>query len=55
MIKTLWHSGYNDMHGYERKIMIGHYSGRMQWWYLYIGFDYDYKVQGKPKNIFGNE
>jgi CopA family copper-resistance protein len=54
-ISTLWHLGYHDMHGYESETMIGRYLGRMQWWFPYIGFDYHYKVEGGPKNIFGNE
>ncbi len=52
---TLWHLGYHDMHGYESETMIGRYLGRMQWWYPYVGFDYHYKVEGGPKNIFGSE
>ena len=52
---TLWHLGYHDMHGYESETMFGRYLGKMQWWYPYIGFDYHYKVEGGPKNIFGHE
>ena len=52
---TLWHLGYHDMHGYESETMIGRYLGRMQWWYPYVGFDYHYKMEGGPKNLFGNE
>ena len=52
---TLWHLGYHDMHGYESETMIGRYLGRMQWWYPYAGFDYHYKVEGGPKNLFGSE
>lgn len=52
---TLWHLGFHDMHGYESETMIGRYLGRMQWWYPYIGFDYHYKIEGGPKNIFGGE
>ena len=52
---TLWHLGYHDMHGYESETMFGRYLGRMQWWYPYVGFDYHYKREGGPKNIFGNE
>jgi hypothetical protein len=51
----IWHLGYHDMHGYETEIMLGRYLGRMQWWFPYIGFDYHYKMEGGPKNIFGNE
>lgn len=54
-ISTLWHLGYHDKHGYESETMIGRYLGRMQWWFPYIGFDYHYKVEGGPKNLFGNE
>lgn len=54
-ISTLWHLGYHDMHGYESETMIGRYLGRMQWWFPYIGFDYHYKMEGGPKNIFGDE
>jgi len=27
----------------------------MQWWFPYVGFDYHYKEEGGPKNIFGGE
>ena len=54
-VSTLWHLGYQDMHGYESETMIGRYLGRMQWWFPYVGFDYHYKTEGGPKNIFGNE
>lgn len=54
-LSTLWHLGYHDMHGYESETMIGRYLGRMQWWYPYVGFDYHYKVEGGPKNLFGGE
>ena len=52
---TLWHLGYSDMHGYESETMVGRYMGRMQWWYPYVGYDYHYKKEGGPKNIFGGE
>jgi hypothetical protein len=54
-ISTFWHLGYHDEHGYESETMIGRYLGRMQWWYPYAGFDYHYKVEGGPKNLFGDE
>ncbi len=54
-ISTLWHLGYHDMHGYESETMIGRYFGKMQWLYPYVGFDYHYKMEGGPKNIFGSE
>jgi FtsP/CotA-like multicopper oxidase with cupredoxin domain len=52
---TMWHLGYHDMHGYESETMVGRYLGRMQWWYPYIGYDYHYKMEGGPENIFGDE
>ena len=52
---TLWHLGYQDMHGYESETMIGRYIGRMQWLYPYVGYDRHYKIDGGPKNIFGSD
>ena len=54
-VSTLWHLGYHDEHGYESETMFGRYFGRMQWWFPYVGFDYHYKEEGGPKNIFGSE
>jgi CopA family copper-resistance protein len=54
-LSTMWHLGYHDMHGYESETMIGRYLGKMQWLYPYAGFDYHYKKEGGPKNIFGGE
>ena len=52
---TLWHLGLHDMHGYESETMIGRYIGKMQWLFPYVGFDYHYKIEGSPSNIFGSE
>ena len=52
---TVWHLGYTNTHGYESETMIGRYLGKMQWWFPYVGFDYYYKKEGGPKNIFGSE
>ena len=54
-VSTLWHLGYHDMHGYESETMVGKYLGKMQWLYPYIGFDYHFKMEGGPNNIFGSE
>ena len=54
-ISTMWHLGLSKMEGYESETMIGRYLGRMQWIYPYIGFDYHYKIDGGPKNIFGSD
>ncbi len=54
-LNSLWHLGYHDQHGYESETMVGRYLGRMQWWFPYVGFDYHYKIEGGPKNLFGSE
>ena len=54
-LNTMWHLGYHDMHGYESETMLGRYLGKMQWVYPYVGFDYHFKIEGGPKNIFGSE
>ena len=54
-LSTMWHLGFEDMHGYENETTIGRFMGRMQWWFPYIGFDYHFKMEGGPKNLFGNE
>ncbi len=53
--ETTWHLGYHDEHGYESETMIGKYLGKMQWWFPYVGFDYHFKKEGGPKNIFGDD
>ncbi len=54
-VSSLWHLGYHDMHGYESETMVGRYLGKMQWLYPYIGYDFHYKIEGGPNNIFGSE
>jgi CopA family copper-resistance protein len=54
-LSTMWHLGYHDRHGFESENMIGRYLGKMQWWYVYAGYDFHYKKPGGPENIFGNE
>ncbi len=54
-VSTLWHLGYHDMHGYESETMFGRWIGRNQWLFPYVGFDYHYKKEGGPKNLFGSE
>ncbi len=64
--QTMWHLGYHAEHGFESETMFGRYLDKMQWWYLYTGFDYHYKMEGmapknffipegSPRNIFGSE
>jgi len=51
---TMWHLGINDTKGYESETMFGRYFGRMQWTYVYTGFDYHYKkTDEQEKNLFG--
>jgi len=52
---AMWHLGYHNEHGYESETMIGRYLGKMQWWQPYVGFDYHFKKEGGPENLFGNE
>ncbi|MGB4846200.1 MAG: multicopper oxidase domain-containing protein [Ferruginibacter sp.] len=54
-LNTLWHLGYHDMHGYESETMFGRWMGRNQWLFPYVGFDYHFKMEGGPKNLFGSE
>ncbi len=54
-LSTLWHLGFHDRHGYESETMLGRYIGRNQWLFPYVGFDYHFKMEGGPKNLFGNE
>ncbi len=54
-LSTMWHLGFHDEHGYENETMFGRYLGKMQWWFPYIGFDYHFKREGGPKNLFGGE
>lgn len=54
-LRTLWHLGYQAKHGYESETYLGRYLDRMQWLFPYIGFDYHYKKEGGPENIFGSD
>ncbi|MBS1683991.1 MAG: multicopper oxidase domain-containing protein [Bacteroidetes bacterium] len=65
-IETMWHLGWHSGHGFESETSVGRYLGKMQWWYVFVGFDYHYKTMstGMKKepldyliapNIFGNE
>jgi len=56
--ESLWHLGYQDHHGYESETSVGRYFGKMQWWYVYAGFDYHYKSasgirKDEAYNLFG--
>lgn len=53
-IQTEWRLGYNDRSGYESESHVGRYFGKMQWAFVYTGFDWRYrKSSGSEKNLFG--
>jgi CopA family copper-resistance protein len=64
-IATAWHLGLHPEHGEESETTVGRYLGRMQWWRLFIGYDYHYKKLGPNgeeikkgimgRNIFGGD
>lgn len=58
--ETLWHLGIRSHHGYESETSVGRYLGRMQWWYVYAGFDYHAKTadairKDEEYNLFGQK
>jgi hypothetical protein len=63
--QTIWHLGMKPEHGYESETTVGRYLGRMQWWHVFVGFDYHYKklingIESETgtligKNIFGSD
>ena len=59
-LETMWHLGSEPHHGYESETNIGRYLGRMQWWFVYAGFDYHYKMKDAIRNdeaynLFGQQ
>ncbi len=52
--QTEWKVGFNQRAGYESQGQFGRYLGKMQWWFPYIGWDFQYH-QNDPvsKNMFG--
>lgn len=49
-LETMWHLGSEPHHGYESETNVGRYLGRMQWWFVYAGFDYHYKMKDAIRN-----
>ncbi len=65
-MSTMWHLGWHSEHGFESETSIGRYFGKMQWWYVFVGFDLHYKTMSADMkkspldyliapNIFGSE
>lgn len=59
-LETMWHLGSEPHHGYESETNVGRYLGRMQWWFVYAGFDYHYKMKDAIRhdeayNLFGQQ
>jgi CopA family copper-resistance protein len=52
--QTQWKVGFTQQAGYESQGQIGRYLGKMQWWFPYVGWDFQYH-QNDPtgKNMFG--
>jgi FtsP/CotA-like multicopper oxidase with cupredoxin domain len=54
--QTEWKVGFNDQAGYESQGQFGRYLGRMQFWFPYIGWDFQYHAGGvTEKTTFGQE
>ena len=54
--QTEWKVGFNDQAGYESQGQLGRYLGRMQYWFPYLGWDFQYHAgEINNKTIFGQE
>jgi FtsP/CotA-like multicopper oxidase with cupredoxin domain len=54
-LQTEWRVGFTKENGYESESHLGRYLGKMQWWYLYAGWDIRHRKIDKPeKDLFGN-
>ncbi len=54
-LQTEWRVGLTRENGYESESHIGRYLGKMQWWYVYAGWDFRHrKMEGPEKDLFGN-
>ena len=51
----MWHLGYHDIMVMKVKQCWQVYWVECNGGIPYVGFDYHYKKEGGPKNIFGNE
>lgn len=54
-LQAEWRVGLTKEHGYEVETHFGRYLGKMQWWYVYGGFDIRHRrMEGSEKDLFGN-
>ena len=53
--QTEWRVGLNNKNGYEWESHLGRYTGKMQYWFPYIGWDIRYRQMEAPeKDIFNH-
>jgi len=53
LFSTTWDIGLNSNRGYNDETIAGRYIDRMQWLFVYGGFDYQYRKHSAEKNLFG--
>lgn len=54
-LQTEWRIGFTAENGYETESHLGRYLGKMQWWYVYAGWDLRHRKMEEPeKDLFGN-
>lgn len=54
--QTGWKIGFNNEAGYESQGQFGRYLGRMQFWFPYIGWDFQYhEKDASRKSMLGQE
>jgi FtsP/CotA-like multicopper oxidase with cupredoxin domain len=52
--QTEWKVGFNNQAGYESQGQFGRYLGQMQYWFSYVGWDFQYHAsETSEKNTFG--
>jgi CopA family copper-resistance protein len=52
--QTEWKVGFNNEAGYESQGQFGRYLGRMQFWFPYLGWDFQYHQNNQAgKTMFG--
>ena len=55
LFSTTWDLGLNSRRGYADETIAGRYIDRMQWLFVYGGFDYQYRKHTTEKNLFGQK
>jgi hypothetical protein len=54
--QTQWKVGFNQQAGYESQGQFGRYFGKMQFWFPYVGWDFQYHANDAAgKTMFGQE